>query len=136
MRTHGVPNFPDPVVSTSAGQQEIAVRVSPSQTSSPRFKSAQAACRHIMPAPSPTQIAQQQRHEEHGKLAFARCMRSHGVSSFPDPTPQGKITPAMASAAGVDIRSPAVLAVALKCVPASEGTVSAAEIRSVEQGSQ
>jgi hypothetical protein len=136
MRAHGVPSFPDPVVSGQDGEQKIAVRVTPSETSSPRFESAQSACRGIMPDPTPSQIAGQQRHEEQGKLAFARCMRSHGIQSFPDPTPQGQITPAMASAAGVDIRSPAVLGVAMKCVPASEGTVSAADIRSAQQGAQ
>ena len=136
MRAHGVPNFPDPVVSGQDGQQKIAVRVTPSETSSPQFNSAQSACRGIMPDPTPSQVAAQQRHEEQGKLAFARCMRSHGIQGFPDPTPQGQITPAMARAAGVDIRSRAVLGVAMKCVPASEGTVSAGDIRSAQQGAE
>jgi hypothetical protein len=135
MRAHGVPNFPDPVVSGGNGSQKVAIAVTPAETSSPRFKSAQSACRGIMPDPTPSQRAAQQHHEEQGKLAFARCMRSHGIQGFPDPTPQGQITPAMAAAAGVDIRSRAVLGVAIKCAPASEGTVSAAEIRSVENGS-
>jgi hypothetical protein len=136
MRSHGVANFPDPIVSSASGHQEIAVRVTPSETSSSQFNSAQSACRGIMPDPTPSQVASQQRHEEQGKLAFARCMRAHGIQGFPDPTPQGQITPAMASAAGVDIRSPAVLGVAMKCVAASDGTVSAADIRSVQEGKQ
>jgi len=29
--------------------------------------------------------------EQHGQLAFASCMRSHGVPKYPDPTPSGLV---------------------------------------------
>jgi hypothetical protein len=134
MRLHGVPNFPDPVVRTSSGSQSIGLKVTPALTGSPSFKSARKACAGIMPEPSPAQIAQQQRHELEGKLSFARCMRRHGVSSFPDSTTQGRFTPAMVSAAGIDIRSPAVLAAAKACVPSSLGTITAADIQRAASG--
>ena len=31
--------------------------------------------------------------QQEGVLAFARCMRAHGVPSFPDPNPQGDFPP-------------------------------------------
>jgi hypothetical protein len=128
MRTHGVPDFPDPRVSTGDGHVSIAVRVTPTLTSSPRFNSAQTACRGILPMPSPGQIAQQQHAEERGKLSFAKCVRSHGITNFPDPTSQGQISRQMVTAAGVDLHAPGVLAAAKACVPASRGTISAADV--------
>jgi hypothetical protein len=64
-----------------------------------------------------------------GKLSFARCMRSRGITAFPDPTRQGQYTLSMVTAAGVDIHAPAVKAAAMACIPASQGTVSAADIQ-------
>jgi hypothetical protein len=129
MRAHGLPNFPDPHVSTGNGHQSIGVAVTPAQTSSPEFKAAQTACRGIMPMPSPTQVAQQQHAEEQGKLSFAECVRHHGITNFPDPNSQGQLTLQMVSAAGVDLHAPAVLAAAKACVGASHGTISAAAVQ-------
>jgi hypothetical protein len=33
-------------------------------------------------------------------LAFAKCLRSHGVTNFPDPTSQGQLTLEMVNAVG------------------------------------
>jgi hypothetical protein len=40
-------------------------------------------------------------------LSFSTCMRSHGVSNFPDPSPGGGIHIAIGSGSGLDPRSPA-----------------------------
>lgn len=41
-------------------------------------------------------------------VRFAQCMRSNGVSNFPDPGPSGQFTiDAIANGSGVDINSPA-----------------------------
>jgi hypothetical protein len=53
--------------------------------------------------------AQAQREE----LSFARCMRSHGVSSFPDPTPNG--SGFNLSAPGINSSSPAFRAAQTAC---------------------
>lgn len=45
-------------------------------------------------------------------LSYARCMRAHGVSKFPDPTATGGFDPA---AAGIDQSSPAVKAAETAC---------------------
>lgn len=129
MRNHGVTNFPDPIVHTSGTSTSVGLRVDPSQTSSPSFKTAQQACQHIIPAPSAAQVAAQQHtHEEH-MLSFARCMRAKGVTSFPDPDNHGNITPATLSAAGIDIHAPALERAAIACVPSSDGDLTAGQIR-------
>jgi hypothetical protein len=83
MRRHGVPNFPDP----TANGLQIPVGV---DTRSPAFRSAQQACKRFLPnngAPPATSAK-----DRAAALAFSRCMRSHGVTGFPDPAftpPQG-----------------------------------------------
>jgi hypothetical protein len=42
--------------------------------------------------------------QTHNGLAFARCMRAHGVANFPDPNSKGQIE--IGSANGIDPRSP------------------------------
>ena len=84
MRSHGVPNFPDP---SSGGGISIGPG-SGINPSSPKFQAAQRACQKVLPnggQPSPQQLAKMQQH----LLAFSACMRSHGVPDFPDPTFSG-----------------------------------------------
>jgi hypothetical protein len=84
MRTHGVPNFPDPTI--SAGGASIRLSGGPDSgldPNSPQFQAAQSACKHLMPnggQPSPQQQAQ----AKDAALHFAQCMRAHGVN-VPDP---------------------------------------------------
>jgi hypothetical protein len=63
------------------------------------------------------------------ELSFARCMRSHGLSRFPDPTAQSGVTLEMVRARGIDLHSPAVLRVMQACLPASHGALTPAKIR-------
>jgi hypothetical protein len=67
-------------------------------------------------------------------LAFAHCMRAHGVSGFPDPTAQGQITRQMLSAAGVDLHSPVVQRAAFDCVGVTHGAITAADVRAAVSG--
>lgn len=81
MRSHGVPNFPDP----GGGG---AIQLNPSSginPQSPAFRSAQAACAKLTPGGGPGRgpISESRKL---AMLRLARCMRSHGMSSFPDPT--------------------------------------------------
>jgi hypothetical protein len=134
MRNHGVSNFPDPVVHSSAGSQSVGIKVDPSITGSPAFTSAQKACQSILPTASPSQQASNDRAKEEHLLAFARCMRAHGITSFPDPDPQGNIRPDRLSAAGVDLQSPAVQKAAYTCAPTSGGVVTPALIHQAVSG--
>jgi hypothetical protein len=76
MRSHGVPNFPDPgrpVGGPGSGINEH----------SPAFKSAEKACGEPSghsAAPPPTES------DKLAAFAWAKCMRKHGVPNFPDPT--------------------------------------------------
>lgn len=131
MRSHGVPSFPDPHVSVSPGRVAVGFRVTPAETRSPRFKSADHACQRIVPAPNNPTPAQQ-RARTAGLLAFARCVRANGVAGFPDPDAQGRLTLEMVSAAGVDIHAQKVLDAAKACVGASHGAVKLADIEAAE----
>jgi hypothetical protein len=78
MRSHGVPDFPDPK-QTSKG-----VIVSIPDDDSPQFRSALKSCRSLLPdggVPSPGEQAQ----EREELLEFAACMRKNGMPDFPDP---------------------------------------------------
>jgi hypothetical protein len=79
MRSHGVANFPDPVV----GPGQVSLHLTPAVASSPHFNSAQAACQHLLPGkPTAIQISTQQQADY---LKAAACMRSHNIVGFPDP---------------------------------------------------
>jgi hypothetical protein len=85
MRSHGVPTFPDP---NSKGQVDAS---GVANLNSPQYLKAQEICRSLVPSGSDQSIQggsltpQQQAQ----LLKFARCMRSHGVPKFPDPTSSG-----------------------------------------------
>ncbi len=131
MRDHGVTNFPDPQPINHNGEHGVRIEdVGPK--GSPRFAAATRACQGILPAPTgnaPLQTAQQQRTRLADALSFAKCMRSRGVTRFPDPTAQGDLTVEMVQAQGIDVHSPAVLQVVQACLPASHGALTPAKIR-------
>jgi hypothetical protein len=133
MRGHRVTNFPDPKVHISANQGSVAFAVNPSETGSPHFKSAQKACNGILPAPG-NSGAEDQAHKQ-TLLAFARCLRSHGVQDFPDPDVQGRLRLQTVVAAGVDIHSRTFLAAAQACVGVTHGEITMAQIRAGINGS-
>jgi hypothetical protein len=95
VRSHGIANFPDPPSGgglAKASAQQLGV-------SSSRLQAAQRACQHLIPATGGTIQQQEQqcfpnsdcppdvvRELLNVMLRFARCMRTHGVPNFPDPT--------------------------------------------------
>jgi hypothetical protein len=94
MRSHGVPDFPDP---KSNGELQLSAGPgSDLGPDAPQFQKAQRACRSLLPAP-PTP-AQQSKDYNQG-LKFAKCMRSHGVA-LPDPPPPGHAPTTSSSTAG------------------------------------
>jgi hypothetical protein len=81
MREHGISDFPDP----QAGGG-IAIQVQPGSDldpNNPQFKAADDACKSLLPTPS----KQDQQKEFEDMLRFAKCMREHGITDFPDPKP-------------------------------------------------
>jgi len=134
MRSHGVSNFPDPKVHISGNQGSVGFAVNPSETGSPKFTSAQKACNGILPAPGNSR-AEEQAHKQ-TLLAFARCLRAHGVQDFPDPDVQGNLHLQAVTAAGVDVHSHAFLAAAQACVGVTHGAITMAQIRAGINGTQ
>ncbi len=135
MRNHGVTNFPDPQVSGTPNQ--TVVRLTAPVAKSPQFKAASRACAGILPQPqnpSPEQVAAQQHAREQDLLAFARCLRAHGIPNFPDPTSDGQLTLEMIQAAGVNLHAPVVLPAAKACLGAARGTITATDVERAING--
>jgi hypothetical protein len=94
MRSHGMPGYPDPSGSGAlpkTSPQRLGV-------SSAQFNAAQRTCQHLLPSTASVQQQTQQcmltgdcppalvRQILTAELNFARCMRSHGVPNWPDPS--------------------------------------------------
>jgi hypothetical protein len=128
MRAHGVPTFPDPDATGGIPKEQV---VAASRGNPNTFKEASTACGHLLPNGSfaAPENAQQTRAQLADELSFARCMRRNGVSGFPDPTAQDGLSIEMVQAHGIDLRSPQVLRVVQKCLPASHGGLTAAKVR-------
>lgn len=84
MRANGLPNFPDPNAN-GVIQGNSGAGINPG---SPQFQAAGKKCQKYTPrgaAPSPAAQARVGAQA----LKFAACMRSHGITSFPDPQISG-----------------------------------------------
>jgi hypothetical protein len=137
MREHGLSSFPDPTMTDHDGQQIAYLSATIPVDPSPVFKHAQKACGGILPTPSnadQTQLAREQQARDEHILAFAQCLRSHGISEFPDPTSQGQLTLEMVRAAGVDLGAPAFLTAAKACLGTSAGAITAADVQRAISG--
>jgi hypothetical protein len=103
MRTHGVPNFPDPDATGT-----LTITISPSlNPASPLFQRAEADCQHLLPPRKGLSQARQQQMKQ-TMLAFAACMRSHGFPHYPDPKfgPGGMVSQGIGRSEGIDPTSP------------------------------
>jgi hypothetical protein len=123
MHSHGVPNFPDPNSSGEIPKEEVAPLAG-----SPQFQSAQKACQHLQPGGGPVQSAAQRQSHTAALLPFARCLRSHGFPSFPDPTSSGELTREMLAQAGINLHQPAIVQVADACVGVTHGVLTKAAV--------
>lgn len=92
MRTHGVPDFPDPQsgggfgiqASANGGGGTISVDGHQLNVSAPAFQKAMQDCQKYQPQGPPISGAQLAKIKQ-GALKMAACMRAHGVANFPDP---------------------------------------------------
>jgi hypothetical protein len=122
MRSHGVPNFPDPDASggysltangSLAGAGGSSVDINSSQA-----QAAYGDCRHLVPGgPSISQLEQDEQQEQQQQakmlpvmLKYVHCMRSHDVPNFPAPG-QSKF----GSGGPPNVNSPQYLAAASAC---------------------
>jgi hypothetical protein len=111
MRSHGIPNFPDPDSNGQISKDKI-IQLGASGS---QLQAAQRACLKLWPYQPPAQAEQRQLLAD--DLKFAQCMRSHGLPDFPDPTtgPDGPFFALSISRDGFDPHSPQVLAKAHEC---------------------
>jgi hypothetical protein len=79
MRSHGVPNYPDPLSNGNFGD------ISGSIQHSPQYAGAKQTCTRLHPW-NMVLSPHQQEQEMAQLLNYARCMRAHGVPNFADPT--------------------------------------------------
>jgi hypothetical protein len=106
MRSHGVPNFRD--ANTEGDIQAAGI-----DKSSPAFRTAYHSCRGLLEGRRRRRHEQTTPELQRQLLAFAKCMRSHGVPKFPDPIfhPDGRVE----TGAPQDPNSPSFIAAANAC---------------------
>ena len=85
MRTHGVPDFPDPTLSPGGG---VGFQMNLNQNS-PAYQAAAQACQSRKPGGK--QAPQVSSKKLAAEVRWAQCMRTHGVPTFPDPNAQGAL---------------------------------------------
>jgi hypothetical protein len=128
MRSHGVPNFPDPTTDPHAFKEAL----SPETTHSPAFASAVTTCQHLLPnggrPPQGQGPTTHSRAQVAAMLAFASCLRAHGFPRFPDPTNNGSVTHQMIASAGINLHQPAVVQTADGCVGVTHGMITRAMV--------
>ena len=88
IRSHGVPNFPDPKVSGHTVRMGSA-----STVQSPAFQSAAHSCQRLQPKGPPSSEPPSSQAQAR-MLEVSACMRKHGISGFPDPTTSPPSNPA------------------------------------------
>ena len=88
MRSHGVPGYPDPQISSSATHLQVTISPGSADPNSPAFKSADHTCHNLMPnGGKPANGTQYQAQD----LTFAACIRSHAVPGPPDADPRRSV---------------------------------------------
>jgi hypothetical protein len=85
MRDHGIADFPDPdsnggfALNANGPGSDLA-------PDNPAFQAADQACRHLLPNGGQPAVDPAVRDKV---LAYAKCMRAHGIADFPDPGADG-----------------------------------------------
>ncbi|HLX20240.1 MAG TPA: hypothetical protein VKR23_08815 [Gaiellaceae bacterium] len=111
MRTHGVANWPDPNAQGVFDKSKLtSLQLGASEA---RIAAAQEACRGFLPNGGSGPTAAQLQQEKEQGLEFARCVRAHGVPTFPDPGSDGRIPDP--AAVGIDQGSPTFQAANRAC---------------------
>ena len=119
MRSHGVPDFPDP-----DAQGGISIRAhsgSDLDPQSPGFQAAQKSCAKLMPGGNLTPAQQAQARSQ--ALRLSTCMRAHGIPDFPDPSTSGGIEIRMHPGSDLDPSSARFQAAQKACSPGGPKTI-------------
>jgi hypothetical protein len=108
MRSHGAPSWPDPngqgvFISTKANRADFRAPAS-----------ANNSCQHLLPNGGQLTQAQKQQIMREA-LKYSACMRSHGITKFPDPGSRGGFNLGVIKNLGIDINSPQVKSAQQAC---------------------
>jgi hypothetical protein len=114
MRSHGIQNYPDPTVQDSGQQQAVGFNVPKAVRNLPGFNVAAKTCEEkthfgrVTPAMMQAGMAK--------AVKFTDCMRSHGISNFPEPVEKDGMI-GFGSVSGVDQNSAQYKAANSACAP-------------------
>lgn|SRR5215471_3719802 len=82
MRSHGVPNWPDPDAQGHFNAKP--------DLASPQLQAALKACKDLLPGGGNMTTGGKITPQEQAQLLkYSKCMRAHGIKNFPDPTSAG-----------------------------------------------
>lgn len=116
MRSHGIQNYPDPTVKDNAQVKGVGFNVPKGDKNLPRFNSAAKTCQaqthfgSVSPAQMQAGMAK--------AVKYTDCMRSHGISNFPDPVEKdGGIQFGKTPGSGIDSNSARFKAAQSACTP-------------------
>jgi hypothetical protein len=115
MRSHGITNFPDPTVQDNAHEKGVGFSIPGSIQNSPQFKSAGKACQKQtgFGRPNPAVLQALMAHA----LKFAVCIRSHGITNYPDPVENSHgVSLGAGPGTNIDTSSPRFKAAQKACV--------------------
>jgi hypothetical protein len=116
MQAHGAPGFPEPVKGPGGAYLYPMDPQLAQKLTGPGYNAALRACKKLQPSfvitPAERQAALNQ------LLKFARCMRAHGITNFPDPTAHGGGV-GISLGPGDDPNSPQFQAAQKICQPAA-----------------
>jgi hypothetical protein len=110
MQTHGVPNFPESGPNAVAEMKQIDLN-------SPKFLLAMKTCEKLLPKDVISPPAESPKVQAEA-LKFTNCMRSHGMTNWPEPLPGGDY---VAAATGASANSPVYQRAAKACDPLLPG---------------
>ena len=113
IRSHGVPNFPDPNSNGTFPGNSVNLQSAAVQT-------AMKDCKGLQP--NLGQSNQSQSANVSKALKYAQCMRAHGVPNFPDPSSNGQTKISVGS--GINPQSPAFQKAQQDCQSLNPGQVS------------
>lgn len=102
MRSHGISNFPDSAISTTGGG--VQVNLPQGITQEPGYQAAQQACQSKLPRGTNGGGSSGGSSSVNQLINFANCMRSHGVTNFPEPNSSGREI--ISGSQGLDPNSP------------------------------
>jgi hypothetical protein len=115
IRSHGIPNFPDPTVQDNAHEKGVGFSVPGSLSNSPQYKAAAKACQKKTGFGQPNPAVLQAMMAD--ALKFSACMRSHRITNYPDPVENGHgIQMGPGPNSGIDTSSPQFKAAQKACV--------------------